>query len=141
MRGPCGVPRFFVGHLVKFKRDVRGGRTNPFSPPSETIMAGKYFKLNCWPSSTAPPSRQPSHIHFCVFERGFTERLVSQMYFPGDPLMEYDPIFLGIPDKKGRDRLVSRFDLSITQPEWALGYRFDIVVGSEKATPMEENHG
>lgn len=84
---------------------------------------------------------RPSHIHFSVFGRGFTERLVSQMYFPGDPLMEYDPIFLGIPDKKGRERLVSRFDLSITQPEWALGYRFDIVVGGDHATPMEENHG
>lgn len=85
---------------------------------------------------------RPAHIHFSVFGRGFTERLVSQMYFPGDPLMAYDPIFLGIPDEKGRQRLISRFDLSLTQPEWALGYRFDIVVGGDKATPMEDNaHG
>jgi len=81
---------------------------------------------------------RPAHIHFSVFGTNFTQRLVSQMYFPGDPLLAYDPIYLGIPDPKGRERLVSRFDLSLTRPGWALGYRFDIVLGGDHATPFED---
>lgn len=81
---------------------------------------------------------RPAHIHFSVFGTNFTQRLVSQMYFPGDPLLAYDPIYQGIPDEKGRQRLISRFDLNITRPEWALGYRFDIVLGGEAQTPFEE---
>ncbi|MFC6085787.1 protocatechuate 3,4-dioxygenase subunit beta [Sphaerisporangium aureirubrum] len=77
---------------------------------------------------------RPAHIHFSVFGTAFTERLVTQMYFPGDPLFEYDPIYQSIPDTEARERLVSRFDLTTTEPEWALGYRFDIVLGR---TPVE----
>ena len=62
------------------------------------------------------------------------------MYFPGDPLFEYDPIFNSIRDKQARERLVSRFDLELTEPEWALGYRWDIVLGGRDATPLEEPH-
>ena len=62
------------------------------------------------------------------------------MYFPGDPLFPYDPIFNGIPDEKARNRLIARFDLETTQPEWALGYQFDIVLRGREATPMEEPH-
>lgn len=83
---------------------------------------------------------RPNHIHFSLFGRAFTERLVTQMYFPGDPLFPYDPIFNSIPDEKVRERLISRFDLELTQPEWALGFRWDIVLGGHEATPVEEPH-
>jgi protocatechuate 3,4-dioxygenase beta subunit len=83
---------------------------------------------------------RPNHIHFSLFGRAFTERLVTQMYFPGDPLFEYDPIFNSIRDEQARERLVSRFDLELTEPEWALGFRWDIVLGGREATPLEEPH-
>ena len=60
------------------------------------------------------------------------------MYFPGDPLFAYDPIFQSIRDERARERLVSSFDLSLTEPDWALGYRFDIVLGGRDATPLED---
>ncbi|SNS05641.1 protocatechuate 3,4-dioxygenase, beta subunit [Streptosporangium subroseum] len=78
---------------------------------------------------------RPAHIHFSVFGTAFTQRLVTQMYFPGDPLFAYDPIFQSVPDPKDRERLVCAFDMDVTEPEWALGYRWDIVLG---ATPFEE---
>jgi protocatechuate 3,4-dioxygenase beta subunit len=59
------------------------------------------------------------------------------MYFPGDPLLAYDPIWQSIPDEKARQRLVSTFDLDTTSPEWALGFRFDIVLRGREATPFE----
>ncbi len=62
------------------------------------------------------------------------------MYFPGDPLFEFDPIFNSIPDEKARERLISGFDLDLTQPDWALGFRWDIVLGGREATPLEEPH-
>jgi len=62
------------------------------------------------------------------------------MYFPGDPLFEFDPIYNSIPDEKARERLVSSFDLSLTIPEWALGYRWDIVLGGRESTPLEDPH-
>ena len=83
---------------------------------------------------------RPNHIHFSLFGRAFTERLVTQMYFPGDPLFEFDPIYNSIPDERARERLVSQFDLSLTLPEWALGYRWDIVLGGREATPLEDPH-
>lgn len=82
---------------------------------------------------------RPSHIHFSIIGVNFMQRLVSQMYFPGDPLLPLDPIYHGIPDQGARDRLIAAYDHDITQPEWALGYRFDIVVCGPKATPFE-NH-
>ena len=80
---------------------------------------------------------RPAHIHFSVFGRSFDHRLVTQMYFPGDPMFAYDPIFQSIPDERARERLVARYDLSLTRPEWALGYSFDIVVRGREATPFE----
>ena len=62
------------------------------------------------------------------------------MYFPGDPMFFQDPIFNSVPDEKARQRLVSRFDMEATQPEWALGYAFDIVLRGPASTPMEEPH-
>ena len=65
-------------------------------------------------------------------------RLVTQMYFPDDPLFPYDPMLQSVHDERARQRLVSRFDLSLTQPEWALGFAWDIVVRGAQATPFEE---
>lgn len=77
---------------------------------------------------------RPAHIHFSVFGRAFTDRLVTQMYFPGDPLFARDPIFNSVADPQARSRMVAVFDFSLTVPEWALGYRFDIVVGGPSPT-------
>jgi protocatechuate 3,4-dioxygenase beta subunit len=81
---------------------------------------------------------RPAHIHFSLFGAGLLTRLVTQMYFPNDPLIPLDPVINGIPDAAARERLVSSFDLSLTEPEWALGYRFDIVLRGRNCTPFEE---
>lgn len=78
---------------------------------------------------------RPAHIHFSVFGRTMLERLLTQMYFPGDPLLGYDPIFNSVPSERARERLISHFDLGVTQPGWALGYVFDIVLRGPEATP------
>ena len=80
---------------------------------------------------------RPVHIHFSLFGQGFAQRLITQMYFQGDPLLALDPIFTAVPDPAARERLTARFDLDITEPEHALGYRFDIVLRGREATPME----
>jgi protocatechuate 3,4-dioxygenase beta subunit len=93
-----------------------------------TVKPGAYPWLN------HPNAWRPAHIHFSVFGRAFSSRLVTQMYFPGDPLFEFDPIFQSVRDVQARARLVADFDLELTRPEWALGYRFDIVL---RSTPFE----
>jgi protocatechuate 3,4-dioxygenase beta subunit len=80
---------------------------------------------------------RPAHIHFSIFGPAFASRLVTQMYFPGDPLLPHDPIFNCTADEKARNRLISVFDWDTTIPERALGYRFDIVVSGRDATPVE----
>jgi protocatechuate 3,4-dioxygenase beta subunit len=106
-----------------------------------TDVEGRYrfvtIKPGAYPWQNHPNAWRPAHIHFSIFGQNFTTRLVTQMYFPGDPLLPLDPIFNSIPDDRSRDRLVSRFDLGLTEPEWALGYRFDIVLRGSLATPME----
>jgi protocatechuate 3,4-dioxygenase beta subunit len=79
---------------------------------------------------------RPPHIHFSLFGPSFLTRLVTQMYFPGDPLLELDPVFLGVPDSEARERLIAEFSLEVTEPEFALGYAFDIVLRGRRATPM-----
>jgi protocatechuate 3,4-dioxygenase beta subunit len=81
---------------------------------------------------------RPAHIHFSLLGRAFAQRLVTQMYFPSDPLFPYDPIFNAIPDEAARKRLVSRFSIHDTQPDWALAYEFDIYLRGPGATPFEE---
>ena len=96
-----------------------------------TIQPGSYpwgNHYNAW---------RPAHIHFSLFGRAFTQRLVTQMYFPGDPLLPLDPIFNSVPDEKARQRLVARFDIELTQPEWALGYEWDIVLRGRDGTVFE----
>ncbi len=81
---------------------------------------------------------RPAHIHFSLFGPSFITRLVTQMYFPGDPLFPFDPIFNSVTDEKARDRMISSFDLENTKPDWALCYRFNIVLRGRNATPMEQ---
>ena len=80
---------------------------------------------------------RPAHIHFSLFGRAFTQRLVTQMYFPDDPLFGQDPIFSAVPER-ARQRLVSRFSLDATVPSWALAYEFDVVLRGAAATPFED---
>ncbi len=82
---------------------------------------------------------RPAHIHLSLFGEAFRSRLITQMYFPGDPLFGQDPIFNSVPDREARERLISSFDLETTVPEWALAYRFDIVLEGRDATPMEDH--
>jgi protocatechuate 3,4-dioxygenase beta subunit len=80
---------------------------------------------------------RPAHIHFSLFGPSFLTRLVTQMYFPGDPLLPFDPIYNSVSDEAARKRLISAFSLDITEPEEATGYRFDIYLRGRKSTPME----
>jgi protocatechuate 3,4-dioxygenase, beta subunit len=82
---------------------------------------------------------RPAHIHFSLFGPAFRSRLITQMYFPGDPLFGQDPIFQSVRDPKAQQRMVSAFDLETTEPEWALGYKFDIVLEGRDATPMDDH--
>jgi protocatechuate 3,4-dioxygenase beta subunit len=97
------------------------------------------IKPGAYPWKNHTNAWRPAHIHFSLFGRNFTQRLVTQMYFPEDPLFGQDPIFNSIPDPKVRQRLVSRFDLEHTVPEWALAFEFDIVLGGRGATPIDED--
>jgi protocatechuate 3,4-dioxygenase beta subunit len=76
------------------------------------------------------------HVHFSVFGPAFTTRIVTQMYFPGDPLLEFDPIYNSVPDEAARKRLISRYDPNLSEAEWALGYGFDVVLRGRHATPI-----
>jgi protocatechuate 3,4-dioxygenase beta subunit len=109
-----------------------------------TDSEGRYrfvtVKPGAYPWKNHPNAWRPQHIHFSLFGRAFTERLVTQMYFPGDPLFPFDPIFNSIRDERDRRRLISTFELDLTEPDWSLGFRFDIVVGGRAATPIEEPH-
>jgi protocatechuate 3,4-dioxygenase beta subunit len=96
------------------------------------------IKPGAYPWKNHHNAWRPQHIHLSVFGRAFTERLVTQMYFPGDPLFAYDPIYQSVRDPKARERMVSTFDLANTKPEWALAYSFDVVLGGAAATPMED---
>ena len=80
---------------------------------------------------------RPAHIHFSLFGHAFLSRLVTQMYFPGDPLFPFDPIFNSVADEGARNRMVSSFDLDGGVPDWALCYRWDIVLRGRNETPME----
>ena len=96
-----------------------------------TIQPGAYpwrNTYNAW---------RPAHIHFSVFGPAFASRLVTQMYFPGDPLLPLDPIYNSVPDEAARRRLVSAYDPDLSKAEYALGYRFDVVLRGRESTPFE----
>jgi len=109
-----------------------------------TDSQGRYrfvtIKPGSYPWRNHPNAWRPAHIHFSLFGRAFTQRLVTQMYFPGDPLFFQDPIFNSVPEA-ARDRMISRFDLELTVPERALGFRWDIVLRGRGAAVFEQPDG
>jgi protocatechuate 3,4-dioxygenase, beta subunit len=96
------------------------------------------IKPGAYPWGNHENAWRPAHIHFSLFGPAFATRLVTQMYFPVDPLFAYDPIFNSVRDPRARERMVSAFDMGSTVPEWALGYRFDIVLRGRESTPFED---
>jgi protocatechuate 3,4-dioxygenase, beta subunit len=114
-----------------------------FSGAGRTVTdeEGRYrfvtIRPGAYPWRNHPNAWRPAHIHFSLFGNAFLSRLITQMYFPGDPLMPIDPVLNSIPDERARQRLVSKFDINVTEPEWALGFTFDIVLRGSNATPME----
>ncbi len=96
------------------------------------------IKPGAYPWRNHPNAWRPAHVHLSLFGQNFTTRLVTQMYFPGDPLLPFDPIFNSVPDARARERMISKFDLDLTEPDWALGYRFDVVLRGRDATPFEQ---
>ena len=106
-----------------------------------TDAEGRYrfvtIKPAAYPWGNDANAWRPAHIHFSLFGTAFATRLITQMYFPGDPLLACDAIFNSIPDAAAKERLVCRLDLDHTEPEWALAYEFDIVLRGRDATPLE----
>jgi protocatechuate 3,4-dioxygenase beta subunit len=105
-----------------------------------TDADGKYrfytVKPGAYPWGNHHNAWRPNHIHFSLFGPSFLTRLVTQMYFPGDPLLDLDPIYQGAPAGV-RERMMSRFSIDVTEPEFALGHIFDIVLRGRNETPME----
>ncbi|MEY9105895.1 protocatechuate 3,4-dioxygenase beta subunit [Bradyrhizobium yuanmingense] len=127
-------------------RDQHPAPLDPnFTGAGRTVSDGSGYyrfvtiKPGAYPWGNHHNAWRPAHIHLSVFGHSFVTRLVTQMYFPNDPLFAFDPIFNSVPDEKARARMVSSFDLENTQPEWALCYRFDIVLRGKDATPMESH--
>ena len=106
-----------------------------------TDQNGRYrfvtIKPGAYPWKNHPNAWRPAHIHFSVFGRTFAERLVTQMYFPDDPLFFQDPIFNAVRDPEARHRLIARFAIGTTVPDWAIGFAFDIVLRGRRATPAD----
>ncbi len=99
-----------------------------------TIKPGPYpwgNHYNAW---------RPAHIHFSLLGRAFTQRLVTQMYFPGDPFFPYDPIFNSVRDRRARQRMICELDIHATRPNWAHAYRWDVYLRGPAATPFEQAH-
>jgi len=106
-----------------------------------TDADGRYrfttVKPGAYPWGNHRNAWRPAHIHLSLFGRAFTQRLVTQLYFPDDPLFFQDPIFNSVPDPKARQRLVSCYDHEATTEQWALGFRFDVVLRGPDQTPFE----
>jgi protocatechuate 3,4-dioxygenase, beta subunit len=106
-----------------------------------TDTEGRYrfvtIKPGAYPWRNHSNAWRPAHIHLSVFGPAFATRLVTQMYFPGDPLLKFDPIYNCTADESARERLISSFDWDTTLPEQALGYQFNIVLSGRDATPWE----
>lgn len=110
-----------------------GGRCATDAEGRYTFMT---VKPGAYPWGNHHNAWRPNHIHFSLFGPSFVTRLVTQMYFPGDPLLDLDPIYQSVPAGV-RERLVSRFSIDVTRPGYALGYEFDIVLRGRNETPME----
>jgi protocatechuate 3,4-dioxygenase, beta subunit len=125
------------------KRDTHGAPLDPnFTGIGRclTDANGVYrfvtIRPGAYPWGNHDNAWRPPHIHFSVLGSTLASRLVTQMYFPGDPLLDLDPIFNSVP-ADGQERLIARYAHDVTAPEWALGYSFDIVVGGSDGTPFE----
>jgi protocatechuate 3,4-dioxygenase beta subunit len=109
-----------------------------------TDAEGKYrytsIKPGAYPWRNHHNAWRPNHIHYSLFGPGFATRLITQMYFEGDPLLKYDPIYNSLPDPVAATRMIAAFDIDLTEPEWALGYRFDVVLRGRGATPFEDSN-
>ena len=147
----CPVPRTLIevwqanaaGRYFHTADDHRAPLDPNFTGAGRTLTDANGFynfvtiKPGAYPWHNHDNAWRPAHIHFSLFGPAFATRLVTQMYFPGDPLFAFDPIFQSIADAKARRRLIAEFDLEKTQPAWALGYRFKIVLRGREATPFE----
>jgi protocatechuate 3,4-dioxygenase beta subunit len=106
---------------------------------------GKYrfvtIKPGAYPWLNHPNAWRPAHIHLSLFGPSFVTRLVTQFFFPGDPLIPLDPILNSVPTKSGRERLICSYAHDVTEAQWALGYRFDIVLRGRHQTPFEKSEG
>jgi protocatechuate 3,4-dioxygenase, beta subunit len=135
---PIGERIIVHGHVLD--EDGRGV-ANTLVELWQTNAKGHYrfitIKPGGYPWDNHHNAWRPAHIHFSVFGHSFLSRLVTQMYFPNDPLFPFDPIFNSVTDEKARMRLVSHLDLENSSPYEALCYRFDIVLRGHNATPME----
>jgi protocatechuate 3,4-dioxygenase beta subunit len=149
-----GAGRPVAGSLVEVWQANAGGRyrhtrdnwPSPLDPNftgvgrTVTDDAGWYrfttIKPGAYPWRNHDNAWRPAHIHFSLLGRAFTQRLVTQMYFPDDPLFFQDPIMNAVP-AAARPRMVSSYDHDVTEPEWALGYRWDVVLRGPAATPFE----
>ena len=144
---PCTLIELWQCNAAGRYRHNQDGHPAPLDPNftgagrTMTDHNGNYrfmtIKPGAYPWRNHPNAWRPAHIHFSLFGPCFITRLVTQMYFPNDPLMPFDPISQSIPDERARRRLISHFDLSLTEPEFALGYRFDFVLRGREATPFE----
>jgi protocatechuate 3,4-dioxygenase beta subunit len=128
----------------RHERDTHDAPLDPnFSGAGSVVTdaAGRYqfttIRPGAYPWRNHPNAWRPAHIHISLFGPAFATRLVTQMYFPGDPLLSIDPIFNSVADAAARERLVSSLDWQNAQGELALAYRFDIVLRGSKQTPLE----
>lgn len=132
-----------AGRYFHNKDDHRAPLDPNFTGAGRTITRadGSYrfvtVKPGAYPWKNHDNAWRPAHIHFSLFGPAFATRLVTQMYFPGDPLIPFDPILQSVPDEKAKQRLLSNFDWQTTQPEWCLGFHFDIVLRGRDETPFE----
>ncbi len=131
-------------------RDQWPGALDPNFTGAGRVMtdtAGNYrfvtVKPGAYPWGNHHNAWRPAHIHFSLLGQSFTQRLVTQMYFPDDPLFFQDPIFNSVPDPHARARLVASYDHGLSEPEWALGFRWDVVLRGTGSTPFESGaaHG
>jgi protocatechuate 3,4-dioxygenase beta subunit len=92
------------------------------------------IKPGAYPWNNHPNAWRPAHIHFSLFGPSFVQRFITQMYFEGDPMLAYDPVFQAIPDR-AKHRVIGQFDIGLTEERWALGFRYDLVLRGPDATP------
>ena len=126
------------------KRDAWPGPLDPHFlgiGRCRTDAAGTYRFLTvrpgAYPWGNHPNAWRPAHIHFSLLGPSWASRLVTQMYFEDDPLLALDPIFNAVPTADARGRLIARYAHDVSEPEWALGWRWDIVLAGPNATPFE----